>query len=63
MIKAIVTQQSVTEITMRKTDSNALDFVVNRFFMKLFQTSNIDTASSVTVDDKSSISSAVALLL
>ena len=27
---------------LRKTDLNSLDFVVNRFFMKLFQTSNID---------------------
>jgi len=27
---------------LRKSDLNSLDFVVNRFFMKLFQTSNID---------------------
>jgi len=27
---------------LRKTDLNSLDFVVNIFFMKLFQTSNID---------------------
>ena len=27
---------------LRKTDLNSLDFVVNRFFMKLFQTGNID---------------------
>jgi len=28
---------------MRKTDLDSLDFVVNRFFMKLFHTNNIDT--------------------
>ena len=27
---------------LRKTDFNSLDFVINRFFMKLFQTDNID---------------------
>jgi len=27
---------------LRKTDFNSLDFVVNRFFMKLFKTGNID---------------------
>ena len=27
---------------LRKTDLNSLDFVVNRFFMKLFQTNNMD---------------------
>ena len=27
---------------LRKTDFNSLDFVLNRFFMKLFQTDNID---------------------
>ena len=27
---------------MRKTDLNSFDFVVNRFFMKLFKTGNID---------------------
>jgi len=29
--------------SIRKTDLDSLDFVVNRFFMKLFHTSNIDT--------------------
>ena len=29
--------------SIRKTDLNLLDFVVNRFFMKLFHTNNIDT--------------------
>ena len=28
---------------LRKADNNSLDFVVNRLFMKLFKTSNIDT--------------------
>jgi len=28
--------------SIRKTDLDSLDFVVNRFFMKLFHTSNID---------------------
>jgi len=27
---------------MRKTDLNSLDFVLNRFFIKLFKTGNID---------------------
>jgi len=27
----------------KKTDLDSLDFVVNRFFMKLFHTSNLDT--------------------
>ena len=27
---------------LRKSDINSLSFVVNRFFMKLFRTSNID---------------------
>ena len=27
---------------LRKSDTSSLDFVVNRFFMKLFQTNNID---------------------
>ena len=27
---------------LRKSDISSLDFVVNRFFMKLFQTNNID---------------------
>ena len=30
---------------LRKADSNSLDFVVNRLFMKLFKTSNIDTVN------------------
>ena len=29
--------------SIRKTDLDSLDFVVNRFFMKLFHTNNIDT--------------------
>jgi len=29
--------------SIRKTDLDSLDFVVNRFFMKLFHTDNIDT--------------------
>ena len=29
--------------SLRKTDLDSLDFVVNSFFMKLFHTSNIDT--------------------
>ena len=28
---------------LRKADLNVLDFVVNRFFMKLFRTNNIET--------------------
>ena len=31
--------------SLRKADSNSLDFVVNRLFMKLFKTSNIDTVN------------------
>ena len=30
---------------LRKADSNSLDFVVNRLFMKLFKTNNIDTVN------------------
>ena len=30
------------EACLRKSDISSLDFVVNRFFMKLFQTNNID---------------------
>ena len=30
---------------LRKSDNSSLDFVVNRFFMKLFQTNNIDIAN------------------
>jgi len=29
--------------SIRKTDLDSLDFIINRFFMKLFHTSNIDT--------------------
>jgi len=29
-----------------KSDLHSLDFVINRFFMKLFKTSNIDTVRS-----------------
>ena len=32
---------------LKKTDLNALDFVVNRFVMKLFQSSNIDIVINV----------------
>jgi len=28
---------------LRSSDNNSLDFVVNRFFMKLFKTNNIET--------------------
>jgi len=31
---------------LTKTDLKSLDFVINRFFMKLFRTSNIDTVKS-----------------
>ena len=30
-------------LSLRKADLNVLDFVVNRFFMKLFRTNNIGT--------------------
>ena len=30
---------------LRKSDINSLNFVVNRFFMKLFRTTNIDTVN------------------
>ena len=30
---------------LRKTDLSSLDFVVNRFFMKLFETNNMDILS------------------
>ena len=30
---------------LRKADSNSLNFVVNRLFMKLFKTNNIDTVN------------------
>jgi len=33
---------SLEACPLRKTDLNSLDFFVNRFLMKLFQTSNID---------------------
>ena len=32
-------------ILKTQSDSNSLDFVVNRLFMKLFKTSNIDTVN------------------
>jgi len=32
---------------VRKSDISSLDFVVNRFFMKLFQTNNIDIYSKL----------------
>ena len=32
---------------LRKSDISSLDFVVNRFFMKLFQTNNIDKITAV----------------
>ena len=31
--------------TLRKSDCSSLDFVVNRFFMKLFKTNNIDVVN------------------
>ena len=36
---------SLEACPLRKADSNSLDFVVNRLFIKLFKTSNIDTDS------------------
>jgi len=30
---------------LNKSDLHSLDFVINRFFMKLFRTSNIETVS------------------
>ena len=30
---------------LRSSDNNSLDFVVNRFFMKLFKTNNIETVT------------------
>ena len=33
---------------LRKTDLNSSDFVINRFFMRLFQTSNIDLLNVVS---------------
>ena len=32
-------------LPLRKSDSSSLDFVVNRFFMKLFKTNNIDVVN------------------
>jgi len=32
-------------LDLHKADSNSLDFVVNRLFVKLFKTSNIDTVN------------------
>jgi len=29
--------------SLNKTSANSLDFVIDRFFMKLFKTNNIDT--------------------
>jgi len=30
---------------LRSSDNNSLDFVINRFFVKLFKTNNIETAT------------------
>ena len=30
---------------LRSSDNNSLDFVINRFFMKLFKTNNIETVT------------------
>jgi len=42
------TDKQTTTVTypLTKTDLNSLDFVINRFFMKLFRTSNIDTVKT-----------------
>jgi len=30
---------------LRSSDNNSLDFVINRFFMKLFKTNNMETVT------------------
>jgi len=30
---------------LRSSDNNSLDFVINRFFMKLFKTNNLETVA------------------
>jgi len=30
---------------LRSSDNNSLDFVINRFFMKLFKTNNLETVT------------------
>ena len=37
--------QRLEACPLRKADSNSRDFVVNRLFMKLFKTNNIDTVN------------------
>jgi len=31
--------------SLRLSDNNSLDFVINRFFMKLFKTNNLETVN------------------
>ena len=40
-------------LPMQKYQLNSLDFVINRFFMKLFKTSNIRRRHRVVVEDRS----------
>ena len=39
----VIWTKGLEACSIRKTDLDSLDFVVNRFFMKLFHTNNIDT--------------------
>ena len=42
LFEAYLPQLLFEACPLRKSDLNSLDFVVNRFFMKLLQTNNID---------------------
>ena len=44
---------------LRKSDITSLDFVVNRFFMKLFQTNNIDIVNYCRAQFEFDLSSTV----
>ena len=39
------TEYGLEACPLRKSDCSSLDFVVNRFFMKLFKTNNIDVVN------------------
>jgi len=43
MCAYLVIYYGLEACSIRKTGLDSLDFVVNRFFMKLFHTNNIDT--------------------
>ena len=42
------TEYGLEACPLRKSDCSSLDFVVNRFFMKLFKTNNIDVVNYYT---------------